>query len=77
MFSGYKTVIFNVIMGLVALVKALNPDATLPGEEAVHQGVDSFLLGLGAIWAIGGVILRAVTSSPIFKKKTSAEEQKQ
>lgn len=71
MFSGYKTVVFNVIMGLVTLVKALNPDATLPGEEVVHQGVDGFLLSLGVVWTIGGVVLRAITSSPIFKKSQS------
>jgi hypothetical protein len=73
MFSGYKTVVFNVIMGLIALVKALNPDAVLPGEEEVNQGIDGFLLSLGLVWGVGGVILRAITSSPIFRKKP--EEQ--
>lgn len=69
MFQGYKTVIFNVIMAIVALVHAFSPGTDLPGAEAVAQGVDSFLVGLTAIWSIGAVLLRAVTSSPIFKKK--------
>lgn len=79
MLSGYRTVIFNVVMVLIAIVKAFNPDAVVPDTEAISHGVDQFLLGFGLLWAIGGITLRAVTSSPIFKKKPEVqpvEEQK-
>lgn len=69
MLQGYKTVIFNVLMGIIMLVRALNPDATVPGEESLHGAVDALDVALTAVWGVGNVILRAITSSPIFKKK--------
>ena len=71
MFSGYKTVIFNVVMGGIMLVRALSPDAELPGEAAVSSAVDAFEVGLTAVWGVGNLILRAITSSPIFGKSES------
>ena len=68
MFAGYKTVIFNVVMGGIMLVRALSPDAELPGEEAVSASIDAFEIGLTAVWGVGNLILRAITSSAIFTK---------
>lgn len=69
MFQGYKTVVFNVIMAVIAMVHAFSPGSDLPGAEAVNSGVDAFLAGIAGVWGIGAIILRAITSSPIFKKK--------
>lgn len=69
MFSGYRTVVFNIVMAIIALVHALNPSAELPGADQITSGIDMFLAALAVVWGIGGVVLRAITSSPIFKKK--------
>lgn len=68
MFKGYKTIVFNLVMALIAIVKALNPDAETPDAGAVSTGVDQFLVGLGAVWAFGSIVIRAVTHSPIFNR---------
>lgn len=67
--KGYKTIAFNVIMAGIAIVHSLNADATLPDAAAVQGAVDQFQLALAAVWGVGAVILRAVTTSPIFKKE--------
>lgn len=67
--QGWKTVVFNSIMGLIALVHVINPGAELPGQEAVQGVVDNGEALFTVILAVGNVILRAVTSSPIFQKK--------
>jgi hypothetical protein len=69
MLEGKKTIIFNVVMGAIMMVRAMNPDAELPGEEAVNTGIDSMNVALTAIWGVGNLILRAITSAPVFWKK--------
>lgn len=68
MFSGYKTIIFNLVMGAVMLVKSLNPEAEMPDEATINSTIDMGLAALAAIWVAGGLILRAITDSPIFNK---------
>ena len=67
--KGYRTVAFNVIMGVIMLVRAIAPDAELPGEEAVGSAVDLLDAGLSAGWALGNIVLRAITTSAIFTKQ--------
>lgn len=69
MLKGYKTVIFNVIMGLIMMIRALNPDAEVPGDESVNAAIDALDVTLTALWGIGNLILRAITTSPVFKKE--------
>jgi len=70
--KGYKTVVFNVVMAGIALVHVFNPGAELPGAEAVQGATDSFMAGVAAIWGVGGVVLRALTNSTMFKKTSPA-----
>lgn len=69
MLKGYKTVIFNIIMGLIMMVRAMNPDAEVPGDEVVTSAIDALDVALTMVWSVGNLILRAVTTSPIFKKR--------
>lgn len=69
MFKGYKTIVFNLVMALIAIVKALNPDAETPDAGTVSTGVDQFLVGLGTVWAFGSIVIRTVTHSPIFNRE--------
>lgn len=68
MLKGFKTVAFNLAMGGIMLVRALNPDAELPGQEAVQSAVDNLDVALTSLWAVGNLVLRAVTSTHIFDK---------
>lgn len=67
--KGYKTIAFNAIMAVVAIVHGLNNDAQLPDAAAVQGVVDSFSLWFDSALIVGNTILRVLTSSPIFKKE--------
>lgn len=75
--KGFKTVIFNVIMAVIMVIYAFNPDAERPSAEQVSSTIDMVLTGLAAVWAIGNVILRAISTAPIFNGlfKKDVEEQ--
>lgn len=67
--KGYKTLIFNGIMAIVAIVHTLNADATLPGADAVQGVVDQFSTWFDGAVLVGNIILRAFTTTPILKKE--------
>lgn len=67
--KGWKTVTFNVVMALIAVVYAMNPDAEKPSVEQVQGGIDAAEGGFVAALSVGNIILRAITTSPIFKKE--------
>jgi hypothetical protein len=67
--KGYKTLIFNTLMAVIAVVYALNPDAEKPSIEQVHGAVDTVEAAWASVMVVGNAILRAVTTSAIFKKE--------
>lgn len=67
--KGFKTVIFNLIMMVIMAVRLLNPEAELPDDasvDAVAQALDGTI---ATAWGIGNMLLRAITTSPIFTKE--------
>ena len=66
--KGYKTVAFNVVMTVIALVAVFNPGAELPDAAAVQATVDLVDAGFMSLWGIVNLILRGITDSPIFNK---------
>lgn len=73
--KGYKTMIINGAVILFGAIRLIWPDAELPDADDVGGLVDSAgeLIGKAEalyISVLAGVnmVLRAVTSSPIFKK---------
>ena len=59
MLQGWKTIIFNAVMLIVGISGAeVNPDL-------VREFTEEFI----AVLTIGNGILRAVTTSPIFRKE--------
>lgn len=68
MFKGFKVTIFNAILAITGIVKILAPDAELPGEaeaSAIADNIESlWLIGIAAV----NQVLRAFTTSAIFKK---------
>jgi len=69
--KGYKTLLFNFVMFLVALGKSQGIDFGLTDEQ-VSAGTDYILLAIGFVWMIGAFILRMITNSPIFKAKSGS-----
>lgn len=69
--KGYKTVAFNVIMSAIMLISMWNPESasSLPGASEVSGLMDQAEAWITAVWGIGNVILRAVTSTAIFQKE--------
>jgi hypothetical protein len=67
--KGYKTLAFNGIMAIVAIMHALNNDAQLPDAAAVQGVVDNFSTWFEGALVVGNIILRAITTTPVLKKE--------
>lgn len=68
MLKGYRTLIFNGIMGVVMIVRAVWPDAAVPDEAEVGGVLDKLIESLDMIIAVAGNIwLRFVTTTPVAK----------
>jgi hypothetical protein len=66
--KGYRTVIFNVIMAGLLVLRGIFPDAELPDETAINTMLDGLLGSVEVITIIGNLILRAFTTTPIGQK---------
>lgn len=66
--KGYRTIIFNVIMAGLLVIRGLHPTAELPDETAINALLDGILGSVEAITIIGNLILRAFTSTPVGQK---------
>lgn len=69
--KGWRTVVFNLVMFLAALVSlASGVDVTEDGTRLV-DGFEMVIQGGIAIWTIGNLWLRYITDSPIFSKEVT------
>jgi hypothetical protein len=66
--KGYKTVVFNVLIGLVMVWKAVSPESELPTPEMLNGLLDTLYASLEAILIVGNIVLRAVTNTAIGRK---------
>lgn len=66
--KGYKTVAFNVIVGLLLVWRAVRPADEIPSSEQVSALLDSLYASLDAILVVGNMVLRAVTNTAIGRK---------
>jgi len=66
--KGYKTVVFNVLIGLVMVWKAVSPESELPTPEMLNGLLDTLYASLEAILVVGNIVLRAVTNTAIGRK---------
>lgn len=67
--KGYRTVAFNAVMAIVAVATIVSPDAEVPTADQVQSAVNGAEVAVVGVWTVGNMILRAITSSPIFKKE--------
>lgn len=58
MFKGYKTIIFNVLAAVLPIMEATDLTAVLSENGLVWYGL---------VIAVGNVILRTVTTTPVGK----------
>jgi hypothetical protein len=67
--KGYRTLIFNGIMALVAILSQFGAfgDTPAPTAEAVNQGLDLIDQIIMAVTVIGNMGLRVVTTTPVGK----------
>jgi hypothetical protein len=65
MMQGYRTIVFNALMAVAALVRILFPNAVLPSDDDIIKVFE-------AVWAavllFGNVGLRFATKGPVGKK---------
>lgn len=66
--KGYKTVAFNVIVGLLLVWRAVRPADEIPSSEQVSTLLDSLYASLDAIMVVGNLVLRAMTNTAIGRK---------
>jgi hypothetical protein len=69
--KGWRTVAFNVIMTFVSVYAIKSPGANAPDASVINAALDNVEALIPFIWGIGNVILRAVTTTPIFKSSTT------
>lgn len=66
--KGYRTVIFNVIMGLLLIWRSVAPADEIPTDSQVQTLVDTVFSALDAILVVGNILLRKVTDTPLGQK---------
>jgi len=70
-FKGFKTVIFNVIMVLAAMMTLLTGADTVDDAIVLKEGADQMLQGIIVVWGVGAIWLRTLTNTAIFSRKSS------
>lgn len=66
--KGYRTVLFNVIVGLLLVWRAVAPGDEIPSESQVSTLLDSLYASLDAILVVGNIVLRKFTDTPVGRK---------
>ena len=68
MLKGYRTIIFNLVMTALMVVKMLRPDLETPGEVEVGSGLDVLDQAMVFVWGIGNLFFRVITNTSVGKK---------
>lgn len=69
MLKGYRTIIFNVVMTALMVLKMWKPEVEIPGEAEVGAGIDVIEAAIAFIWGIGNLFFRAITNTSVFNKE--------
>lgn len=73
--QGYRTILVNLAVAVLGVLAAMFPGANFPTPEDFGVTVDQFVGALIALVAILNVILRAITSTAIFRKPDQTKEE--
>lgn len=66
--NGYKTIIFNVLMGLVLIATQFAPDLHISTEQ-IQVATDGIVQLIAIVTVLGNLVLRHFTKSSIAYKK--------
>lgn len=66
--KGYRTVAFNIIMTALMAFALWSPGAELPDAGTIDKLLGDAEGLFTAAWALGNMVLRAITDTPMFKK---------
>lgn len=66
--KGYRTIAFNIIMALAAVLTFGGSEVSID-STFVSENLEAIENGVIAAWALGNLILRAITTTPIFRKE--------
>ena len=67
MLKGYRTIIFNVVMTALMVLKMWKPEIEIPGGEEISAGLDMVDAAMAFIWGLGNLFFRAITDTPVGK----------
>ena len=68
MLKGYRTIIFNLVMTALMIIKMLQPDVEIPGGEEVSAGLDVLDQAMVFVWGLGNLFFRVITNTSVGKK---------
>lgn len=70
MLKGYRTVVFNIVIGGIMLVNQIwgSADQPIADPNVVTESIDKIDIGLTVIWTVGNIIFRAITNTAIGQK---------
>lgn len=63
--KGYKTIVFNVVMMLITVLSSIYPDLILD-KVMIGGAIEDLFAALAIIWTAGAIVIRAVTTGPMF-----------
>lgn len=66
--KGFRTIVFNLILFLFAAIRVAYPEWVSPETGDVNAFLDKIDASFVSLLAIGNIVLRFITSTPIFKK---------
>jgi len=66
--TGYRTILFNLIMAALVAIRAMWPDAILPSEADVTAFMNAVDMILSAVLVIGNIVMRFLTSTSVGEK---------
>ena len=66
--TGYRTIIFNGLMGLFGFIRLFYPEIILPTDADVNAFLNSVDVVWSFIMVIGNLVMRFVTKTPVGQK---------
>lgn len=69
MLKGYRTIIFNVAMSAIMVIRLWNPEAEVPDAASVDAAIGHVDAAIAAVWGLGNMLLRAITNTAMGKKE--------
>lgn len=67
--TGYRTIVFNLIMAALVAIRAGWPDLIVPSEADVNAFLNAVDAVFAAVMVIGNLVMRFVTKTPVGQQQ--------